>query len=381
MLTRRKLKNVLLMASFAQCPRVWKIASVLAERNFKVSILEWDRTSRLSAAENVNNIHVYRMKLRAPYGSRLIFALPIWWIYLFLFLLSHNFEIIQPQNLDNLFPSWVATRLRGVRIVYDIADFYADAYLPSRMASLRKAVAWLERMLIKAADANIIVDESRSKQVNLPYLSFCVIYNTPPDRYENLKIKRADKSFSNSKFALFYAGILERDRGLGTLVEAVQGLDDVRLTVAGFGRMEKEFSDLIREKNNIELLGRIAYDAVLEFTLLCDCVVALYDPSIPNNVFASPNKLFEAMMSGKPVIVSAGTAMANKVMKESCGLVVNYGNVNELKKAIETLKDNQSLAVSLGRNGRNAYLKEYNWCLMQERLLRLYEAIVPASRR
>ena len=369
------LGKVLLIASFAECPRVWRMASTLAKSGFEVTVLEWDRSSQLPATEYTKNVRVYRMKLRAPYGLRLFLELPLWWIYISLFLLSNRFAIIQPQNLDSLLPSWVICRVKRIKIVYDIADFYADAYIPSSMVLLRKATAWLERTLIKTVDATIVVDESRLRQIHLDSLPFFVIYNSPPDIYNELKSNVRMQEASDSKLTLFYAGILERDRGLDLLIEAVQDLPDVELVVAGFGRMEKEFSNLIKGKRNVKFLSRIPYNAVLKLTLSCDCVIALYDPHVPNNVFASPNKLFEAMMCGKPIIVSDGTAMSNIVLREKCGLVVKYGNVNELKRSIGTLKNNRNLATSLGRSGRNAYLKKYNWHLMEKRLLQLYDSI------
>ena len=368
--------KVLFIASFAECPRVWKMASTLANNGFDVTVLEWDRRSKLPAIGYIRNIRVYRMRLNAPYGLKLIFKLPIWWIYTSLFLFLHRFTIVQPQNLDNLLPFWVLCQVKRTKIVYDVADFYADAYIPSSMALLRKATLWLERTLIKTVNATLVVDESRLKQINLDNLQFFVIYNSPPDVYNELKSNIHMQISSDSKLTLFYAGILEMDRALDVLIEAIQDLADVELVIAGFGRMEKEFSNLIKGKRNVKFLGRIPYNAVLKLTLSCDCVIALYDPHVPNNVFASPNKLFEAMMCGKPIIVSAGTNMADIVLREKCGLIVNYGNVNELKRAIDTLKNNQNLATLLGRNGRNAYLKKYNWHLMKERLLQLYDSIV-----
>lgn len=373
---RKKPNSVLFIASYAGCPRVWKMASTLAESNFKITVLEWDRDSQLSATEKVDNIFVHRMKLRAPYGLQLIILLPVWWIYISLFLLANSFDVVQPQNLDNLFASWVWSCIRKTKIVYDIADFYADSYVPSELLTLRKIVKWLEKTLVAAADFTIIVDEARLKQMDLASSNCIVVYNSPPDKFEEFKTKLEGELSSNPSFTLFYAGIIEKDRGLTTIVEAIQDLQEVRLLVAGFGRMEKEFSDSIKNRRNIEFLGRIQSDTVLGLTFLSDCIIALYDPSLPNNIFASPNKLFEAMMCGKSIIASAGTNMADIVLREKCGLVVKYGNVNELKRAIVLLKDNRDLAMSLGRNGRNAYLKKYSWRFMEERLLRLYGLIV-----
>jgi len=313
--------------------------------------LEWDRSSKLPAVEYIKNIYVYRMKLRAPYGLKLIFKLPLWWTYISLFVFLHRFMIVQPQDLDSLLPSWVVCRLKRIKIVYDIADFYADAYIPSSMALLRKATAWLERTLIKTLDATIVVDESRLRQIRLENLPFFVIYNSPPDAYNRLKSNVRKQAVSDSKLTLFYAGILERDRGLDVLIEAVQGSTDVELVVAGFGRMEKEFSSMVKGKRNVKFLGRIPYDAVLKLTLSCDCVIALYDPRFPNNVFASPNKLFEAMMCGIPSIVSnCGDIIDIARDGFNCIVIERYDDVEGFADAIIRLLQDKELYHKISQN-------------------------------
>jgi len=128
-------------------------------------------------------------------------------------------------------------------------------------------------------------------------------------------------------------------------------------------------------------LGPIMYDIVIEKTLQADLLFALYDPRVPNNRYASPNKLFEAMMCGKPILVSDGTAMADIVKEEECGLVVPYGDVDAIKHAILTLKNDPVLCRRLGENGRRAYETKYNWKIMEERLLEIYRRLDPAQRQ
>lgn len=369
------LGEVLFIASYAKCPRVWKMASTLANNGFKVTILEWDRESILPAAEHIKNIYVRRMQLKASYGLKLIFKLLFWQAYVFLFILVNQFRVVQPQNLDNLLPAWIAYYIRRFKIVYDIADFYADAFVPSKMVLAKKIISWLEKVLIKAVNASILVDESRVKQIGLVGFPFWIIYNSPMDYINKIK---TSPTFSRAKFVVFYAGILACDRGLDLLIEAVQDIDNVELVIAGFGEMEKNFSKMVIGKHNVRFLGRISYKSVLKFTFLSDCVVALYDPRVPNNVFASPNKLFEAMMCSRPIIVSNGTAMANIVRKENCGLIVDY-DVEEVRNAILRLKNDPSLRKKLGENGRRAFEQKYNWNLMEKRLLRLYDHILKAN--
>jgi len=371
--------KVLFITSYAGCSRTWKMAKTLSKSGFDVYILEWDRDSRLPTYEKVDKISVYRFRIKASYGLKLMYLLPLWWLYVGSFCLLKRFDVVQPQNLDNLIPVLLSKQIRKFKIVYDIADFYADAYIPAKSFLLKKLVRCIDLLLMRTADSTLIADEVRIKQIGFKPQNLYVIYNSPPDVYPNIA---SDAMFSKNDecFRIFYGGIISEDRGLYQLVKACQKISNVTLIVAGFGSLENHFSNFIRDKKNILFLRRISYEQVLTWSMKCDCLVALYDPSIPNNLYASPNKLFEAMMCAKPIIVSAGTAMADKVARHKCGVVVNYGDVNGLINAIEKLKNDRNLAILLGKNGRTAYLEKYNWNLMEERLLKLVEKVLNKSK-
>lgn len=175
---------------------------------------------------------------------------------------------------------------------------------------------------------------------------------------------------------IFYAGLIHKSRGLEYMIKAVEDIDNVRLLIAGIGpdadMFENQYPDI---KKKIQYIGFIPYEEVMVKTMDADILFAFYDPKIPGNRYASPNKLFEVMMYGKPIIVNDETSMANIVRKENCGLVVPYGDVSAIKEAIIKLKNDSSLYQKLGSNGRKAYEDKYNWLIMERRLLDAYNDI------
>jgi len=79
------------------------------------------------------------------------------------------------------------------------------------------------------------------------------------------------------------------------------------------------------------------------------------------------------MMCGLPVI----TNIAHEFMTDTkCGIVVEYGNVNQIKQAIVSLKENSELRKALGNNGRKAFVQKYNWTIMEEKLYKIYEELM-----
>jgi glycosyltransferase involved in cell wall biosynthesis len=358
------------ISTLAGLPRVSRIAKSLSTQG-EVTVLEWDRSAKLPKNEMLNEIKHHRLHRKAGFGFRLFCWLPEWFLFVGRFGLKNRFDIIVPQNLDALLPIIALAKLKNTKIIYDVADFYADSYLPKRAAILRPITASIERLLIRMVDAVIVVDESRICQVgNVERKKISIVYNVPydhqPSHFTDIDALLPEKT--KSSFLIYYAGILSPGRGLYQLVDVMQQLSGVTFVVSGFGEEESKFVEYIRGKENVLYLGKLAYEQVLSLTRRSDCVIAIYDPSIPNNRFAAPNKVYEAMMCAKPSIVADETSIADIMIREHCGLVIPYNDSQKLKEAISTLVNNPKLAKELGSNGRKAFISKYNWSRMEKTL-------------
>jgi glycosyltransferase involved in cell wall biosynthesis len=158
-------------------------------------------------------------------------------------------------------------------------------------------------------------------------------------------------------------------------------MPNIRIVVAGTGPEEKWLRETANHHpERIEYLGQISYGEVLRRTIHADLLFALYDPAIPNSIYASPNKVFEAMMCGKPIVVNQEIAASRIVLAEDCGLTVPYGDRQALRSSIATLAQSRELRDRLGRNGRRAYDSKYGWNIMERRLLDSYKALESEGR-
>lgn len=378
----RELKRdkVLFIASYAGIPRVWRMAEGLSRRQFEVHVLEWNRKSAFRKSERVYSILVHHMNLRAPYGLNLIFKLPIWWLFTFLFVLMHNFKVVQPQNLDNLLPVITVCRVKGIRVVYDLADFYSDAYIRRPLLASRVA-RWLERVLIRSVDGLVLVSEGQLTQVhrsNLPK-HYTFIYNTLSDDELDSNIPCDTKALRvRSDIVLFYAGILSTDRLelLLNLAKTLESTNNIKLIIAGFGEMEKFASKVFTKMKNIEYLGSLPHDEVIRQTACCDLIVLPYDPRVYNNTIGLPNKFFEALSLLKPMLAQKGTYMAQIIEENKCGIVTNFLDVKKLRKTLKAIDecDPQHLS-EMGLRAKQLFVKRYQWSLMEKKLLYLYAQI------
>lgn len=349
-------------------PRVDKEARSLS-KHYDVKVLAWDREGTHKRKE-LGTYTIERLCLKAPYGSfKLFFFLIIWNIYELYYLMTRQYDIIHACNLDTVIPAYIAAKVRRKKLVYDIFDFYADTFPINSPKILLKSTTTIERYIIKKADLTLIVDDSRYQQIGRANKNVIVIMNTSVDN------DLISEKNNEGDFLIFYAGILSETRSLIEMAIAVEQLKTPKLVLAGFGDGLEMILPKIGTYNSTKFIGKISHDEVIEYSQKSNLLFAIYNPEIPNHKFSSANKLFEAMMLSKPVIVAKGTSMDKIVESERCGLVVNYGDIEQLKQAILTLMNTPKMAKELGSNGRKAFERSYNWEIMEQRLLKSYSEL------
>ncbi len=157
-------------------------------------------------------------------------------------------------------------------------------------------------------------------------------------------------------------------RGMETLAEAShlarEGVPDLQLTIATSptSSSEREYLSQLRKSLSsswISIREDVTYADVSPFLSGCYvCVVPHPDTVYMNMVL--PIKLFDYMAASRPVIVSRCWEMSNVVREERCGLIYDH-TVEDLARKLVKLISEKSLAESMGRRGRMAVEREYNW--------------------
>lgn len=350
----------------------YKLAECLAQNGHDVKVLVWDRQGDLLARE-AKGYQLHRFGFRAPYDSALVFLYqPIWYLYELLYLLRDDADVVHATDLDTLWPAVLSKMLRRNRLYYTIYDLYAnnfpDAFPRPLMRLVRRVFSFLEKSGIAFTDTLFLTDENRFEEVSGSRISRLVyVYNSPVDVNGGVAV-RPSRDYTE----IFYAGAIFRERGLESLLTAIEDLDHVKLVLAGkdhIGLLDR-MSPRVRDK--VEYLGWIPHEEVLRRTMATDLLFRFSDPRFPKSRFESPYKVFEAMMSGKPILVSTNTLASQLVEAEGCGIAVPYGDVAAIRSALVRLKGDEMLRSQLGANGRKGYERKYSWDVMKGRLLEAY---------
>jgi len=339
-------------------------------------ILGWDRSGQLPSPVNLGNAVLHRLAIPAKFGMGLrnLPNLLRWQWGLLWWLVKHRdgYEIIHACDFDTILPALLCKFLFRKRVVYDIFDFYAD-HLRRTPNFLLKLIRAADLRAVNLADALILVDEARLEQIRgARPKHWTAIYNSPEDQLSSFLHSKGTKT-SSVRLRLAYVGLLQVERGLFEVFDLLTRHSDWYLDLAGFGGDETLLAARAEKLPNAVFHGRVTYDRALSLSAQADVLFATYDPAIPNHRYSSPNKIFEAMMLSKPIVVAFNTNMDKIIEAAQCGIIVPYGDVNALELALEKLAQDPELRQRLGQNGRRVYDEVYSWERMKERLIKIYQ--------
>ena len=175
-----------------------------------------------------------------------------------------------------------------------------------------------------------------------------------------------------------YIGGISAIRGIRELVKALGIAMPVRLALAGKYSPEALHGELQTYKGfkQVDELGFISRQEAAELMTRSIAGIVTFLPAA-NHIEAQPNKMFEYMSAGLPVIASHFPLWKKIIEGNACGLCVDPGSPGAIAEAITYLKENPEAAREMGRKGREAVEKTYNWEREEKRLLEIYQQLAP----
>jgi glycosyltransferase involved in cell wall biosynthesis len=187
-------------------------------------------------------------------------------------------------------------------------------------------------------------------------------------------------TWSARPHAIAYVGGISLQRGLREMVEAVSLLPEAlhpKLKLAGEFFPDNLRNELGRMKGveRVEVLGFLDRTGVVNVLRQARVGLSILH-STPNHLISWPTKVFEYMCAGIPVIVSDFLLWTEIVKGARCGLAVDPLDTKQIAQAMEYLLTHPEEAEAMGRRGREAVEKKYNWATEGKKLLALYEEVL-----
>lgn len=298
--------------------RFQKYVTFLEQKSITYYTLCWDRFRIKQETKK----HLYYQQ-RAEYGKRTgnIFNLIRFNVYLLKWLIRKRkqYKIIHACDFDTILPAICMKFFFRKKVIYDIFDWYIDSRNVTNPL-LKKLLTILEYVNIKSSDAVIICEEERAKQIRFTPKRLWVLPNIPYFSENVIETKR-NANKQSCTLNLSYVGVLGECRGLDKIVRYVKEHSNVYLNIAGFGVLETLLKDW-EHYPNIKFYGTVKYEEGLNIMADSDVICALYEKSNPNHLYAAPNKYYESLFLGKPLITTEGTLVGNKTQKGQTGYVI-----------------------------------------------------------
>lgn len=174
-----------------------------------------------------------------------------------------------------------------------------------------------------------------------------------------------------------YIGGIASIRGISQVVSAMALMSSgARLQLGG--RFSESAVETIAKADpgweRVDELGFIDREGVRDVLSRSVAGLVTFLPA-PNHVDAQPNKMFEYMSAGLPVIASDFPLWREIIEGNSCGICVDPLQPRQIAEAIDYLIDNPVLAEKMGRNGQRAVQDKYNWLIEEKALLGLYDQL------
>ena len=286
--------------------------------------------------------------------------------------LSMNAEVYHIHDPELLYYAYKLKR-KGFKVVYDVHEGVADQIMSKYWipAALRKLVSksftLFENRCSKKLDAIITATKHISKDFTDFHTNVTVINNYP--LFGDIE---PSTSWEDKEQSVAYAGGITEIRGILPLVKAIQNAN-VPLKLAGSYRPStlKDTVESIDEKKLVDYKGMIGRDALNDMLNSSKIGIVTFLPAA-NHISAQPNKMFEYMAAGIPVICSHFDLWKEIIDFANCGLYVDPTDPEELAKAISKILEDDSLAKKMGENGRKAVLETFNWNQEEKKLLAIY---------
>ena len=308
-------------------PRVKNYLRYFESHNIPYRVIAWNRNG---TAKPDDRIVFYQR--RAEYGKR-IANIPnkIGWMFFAMKEIWRNRKectAIHACDIDGILPAMFVGKLLKKKVIFDIFDWISSL---TGKGAVYKLVEWLQNFCYKHSDAVILCEEERKAQAKAVNEHVLIIPNIPDGKtvFDEETLAKTAQDLSSYDYVVSYVGVFDRDRGLENLLDVISRCSNIKLNIAGFGVLDDQVRDYADRFENITCWGRVPYAVGQALQKNSGMIAAMYHLTSPLHKFAAPNKYYESLYLGVPMITTQNTLVGSKVEKYDTGFVLDE-NVESL---------------------------------------------------
>lgn len=318
--------------------RVNKYVNYYNEIGLDYKVYGWDRK-----AEYKDNEHYrfYKYKCGTAVGGfTAIINHMRWMFFVFNTLIKNHKEfslVVHACDLNSAFPAVIFKKYfkKDTIVIFDVCDWFSANF--SENKRLLKILSILERVAINNADEVIICEPERIEQIPFELKKKeLVLPNIPAIGEDGIFVKNAKYQFKDDKLVISYFGGFSNSRFINEILDIAKERK-INLLIAGYGDkcIEKKCIEL-NMLENVRYFGKLNPKDGLNMMYNSDIIYAMYCKIEKNNIYAAPNKFYESLFLGRPIISTKGIKMESKILNNNVGYVVEE-SVEDLKKLLYSI--------------------------------------------
>lgn len=371
---KKNQKHILMFLSngFDPDPRVYKEARSLIKHGFKVSIICWDRTQNLKRKEQIDGIHIFRLRtgnVRSGSVCSMITHLPKFHHNAYQLAKKMQFDAVHCHDFDTVMIGYKLKKKFRVPLVYDIHDLYYTWLHQSSKLLQPLAYAMQQADIYYAKKANHIITVTESiglKQEGLKeyYLqkgllekTITVLWNYPSQQ----AMQNINKSKPQEK-TICYIGNIRTNKSFELLFDAMQrSKQEYKALIVGDGHQLSAVKELAKKKHiKAAFPGKVPYKKIHEYYSKATASFSVMGRR-ENDKRAISVKTFEAAYYGVPIICSKDTLDADFVTKYKLGKTCLF-TAKSIQKALEEIKPITK--------------KKFIWEQQEQKLIQIYRSML-----
>jgi len=337
-------------------PRVCMEAEALADSGRRVTVVGWDRDVDRTATLRQRNVDFLRLHLRSTHGRGVTQTAFVagFWCRAWAALRRLRPGVIHCHDLDTLPVGWLAARSLRAHLVFDAHENFPDMMAGHLPAPAVAALRGLERFCLPRCDLVITVGQRLAEHLRRTGARTVAIVGNwkHPDAYrfapEAVRKVREDLSLPDGTVAVCYITNLGPERRLEALLAAVAADRRFACVVGGDGPQADLARKYAAAHRNVTYLGRVPPDRVPLITASCDVIYSGYDQAKPNAHWGAPNKMYEAIAAGKPLLANDFGEIGEVVRTEGCGVLADTDSADSIAEGLNRLADGPTRA-EMGR--------------------------------
>jgi colanic acid biosynthesis glycosyl transferase WcaI len=281
-----------------------------------------------------------------------------------------DYLVVESPPLFLGITGFLLSRLKRMRLIFNVSDLWPESAVRLGLVSSRgfayRVSEWLERFCYE--HAWLVSGQSRSilssiveRFRGIP--TYHLSNGVDVDRFSATRRTERARAFLNGdgRCVALYAGLHGIAQGLDQVLEAAQKLncDGCTIVLIGEGPEKGALVERARQQHltNVKFFDPVQATEIPALVASADIVLVVLKMHIPGAV---PSKLYEAMASGRPVILVADAEAAEIVRSHNTGIVVEPGDIAGLAEAIQRLAASPTLREELGANGRRTAEQFYD---------------------